>query len=625
MERKDKKVMEDYKEKLFDLIRSGEARTMKDLEDASLYYFNRDLNEGEDHGIQIAVSRFLSTTNYEHPFNVILPFVNQFLMSYKYIKLSQEDIANWLRAECGIGNYKAFSEDVRKELENKVKQHNLRIDRLAGRANRKSKEDDINENKDDDKVNEQAEEQGSWWVAFCKKFDSLEDPTLGYIKLVLKDYKNPWEELSAERKDAVKCMIRDYWYAHNKELVDSVSARLECGVPMTGADLSELLREQYCVETLCLGKEARDSLFHMTLTGRIYKDLVLKRFFDWFNTFKWFGPPTLEYSLQHISKVEGIDVYSISNEIKEEVRNMIDKKTEEIESRGKVTQEIETADKSNNEKYADNPITKRYLDSNLVCCYHFIRMREGLTFDEAKSAFIKSTGWAWEDIPQTAKDDIKSYIHEIFEERKDWLLLKVEEWAKSCSESSLKVERAWVFLLSQCCISYESLDEDTKTKIKDILKKRNITRAEDLQPRDDKGRFVSKKNSDERKIKLVPHVYADSLNGVYNQLLLMEEVISKDVRDVVRVMLFIKGASCLVNNREITVEELEALLKERFGSSCMCEVLATSEDTDGKTVVAVRIPHHWYFTGVRNDLVTITLNFSGKETAPDYIEYPEPR
>ena len=60
----EKKDMEDYKEKLFDLIRSGEARTMKDVEDASLYYFNRDLNEGEDYGIRMAVSRFLGTTNY---------------------------------------------------------------------------------------------------------------------------------------------------------------------------------------------------------------------------------------------------------------------------------------------------------------------------------------------------------------------------------------------------------------------------------------------------------------------------------------------------------------------------------------------------------------------------------
>lgn len=494
MEKKDNKTMEDYKEKLFDLIRSGEARTMKDVEDASLYYFNRELNEGEDFGVQMAVSRFLSTTNYEYPFNVVTPFVNQFLVSHKYIKLSQEDIANWLRAECGIGNYKAFSEDVRKELEKRVKQHNLRIDRLAGRADKKSGEGVINENKEDDKVSEQPEEQGSWWVAFCKSFDSLEDHTLGYIKLVLKDYKNPWEELSAERKDAVKCMIRDYWYSHNKELIYAVKDWLDFSkVQITLVTLSEMLREQYCVEMLCLGKEARDALFQMTSTGRAYRGMILKKFSDWFKTFDWYGPPTLEYSLQHISEVEGIDVDAISNEIKEEVRKMIDKKTKEIEERGKVTQERNTADKSNKEKYANNPMTERYLASNLVCCYHFIRMRGGLTFDEVKSAFIKSTGWAWEDIPQTAKDAIKSYIHDIFEERKDWLLLKVEEWAKSCSKTTLTVGKVRVFLLTQCCIAYDELNEDTKDRVRNILKERNMTKNKDIHPRDSKGRFISNK------------------------------------------------------------------------------------------------------------------------------------
>lgn len=376
MEKKDNKTVEDYKEKLFDLIRSGEARTMQDVENASMYYFNRYLNEGEDYGIQTAVSRFLGTTNYEYPFNVMLPFVNQFLMSHKYIKLSQEDIANWLRAECGIGNYKAFSEDVRKELEKKVKQHNLMIDRLAGRGDNKRREDDINENKEDDKVGEQPEEQGSWWVAFCKSFDGLEEHTLGYIKLVLKDYKNPWEELSAERKDAVKCMIRDYWYTHNKELVNSVKDWLDFSkVSLTAVTLSELLGEQYCVETLCLGKEARDSLFHMTSTGKVYKEAVLKKFSDWFDTFDWYGPPTLEYSLQHISEVEGIDVDAISDEIKEEVRKMIDKKTKEIEARGKVTQQRDGKGRFIKNRGKIRVDSHLYADS-VVGIYDYLRLAE---------------------------------------------------------------------------------------------------------------------------------------------------------------------------------------------------------------------------------------------------------
>lgn len=229
--------------------------------------------------------------------------------------------------------------------------------------------------KGDDKVSEQPEEQGSWWEAFCKEFDSLEKHTLGDIKLVLKDYKNPWEELSAERKDVVKCMIRDYWYAHNKELVNSVKEWLDCRVPITGVDLSELLGEQYCVETLCLGKEARDSLFHMTSTGRIYKDAVLKKFSDWFETFDCYGPPTLEYSLQHISEVEGIDVDAISNEIKEEVRKMIDKKTKEIEARGKVTQKRDSNGRFTKSRRKIRVDSHLYADS-VVGIYDYLRLAE---------------------------------------------------------------------------------------------------------------------------------------------------------------------------------------------------------------------------------------------------------